>query len=170
MIGNGTVVDSLRFRELLAQQLEVHSDDLRAYIIGEHGESQLAVFSSAEAGGEAIDRTPERERMFEIAKSGGIEVFHLKGHTNFAVSIAAAYVLEAIAFDNRRVIPVSVAVDGFHGVRGVCLSLPAVIGRTGVQRVLQPRLNHEEIAAWRQSADSVRQTLERMRRVADEAK
>ncbi|MEM7680769.1 MAG: lactate dehydrogenase [Planctomycetota bacterium] len=166
VLGTGTLVDSLRFRELLSEEIDIHTDDLRAYILGEHGESQLTAFSCAEAGGEPIEHTPERDRLFEIAKHAGFEVFALKGYTNFAIASAAAHICEAIAFDTKRVMPVSTDVEGFHGARDVCLSLPAVVGRAGVTRVLHPTLNESEITAWKRSADSVRQVVERMRRAA----
>src|SRR5690606_5701346 len=85
VMGTGTLVDSIRFRELLSEMLQIHPDDLRAYILGEHGEHQFPAMSVAQAGGERIDDTPERRALCERAKGFGIEVFRKKGNTCYAI-------------------------------------------------------------------------------------
>ncbi len=162
VMGTGTLVDSLRFRELLASEVGIHADDLRAYILGEHGDAQFAAWDAAEAGGEPIEQNAGREEMFRKAREAGWAIFNAKGYTNYAIANAAGYILEAIAFDSRRVMPVSLKVDDFHGVSDVCLSLPAVIGRRGVERVLHPELNAREIAQLHASAQAVRETIDAM--------
>lgn len=159
VVGAGTLVDSMRFRELLAEQVGIHPDDLRAYILGEHGEAQFPAWAAAEAGGEPIEHRPERDKLFEQSRQSGFDIFHAKGYTNYAIASAGAFILEAIAFDTRRVIPVSLRVDGFHGIDDVCLSLPAVVGRKGVHRVLHPELDEEEVQRLYAAADAVRETL-----------
>lgn len=155
-MGTGTLVDSVRFRELLSAMLHIHPDDLRAYILGEHGEHQFPAMSVAQAGGERIDDTPERRALCERAKRFGMEVFQKKGNTCYAIGQAAAYIIEAILLDERRTVPLSVKIDGYLGVSGVCLSVPVVVGRRGVERYLHPDLNADEAGRFRAAAEAVR--------------
>ncbi|MEM6552892.1 MAG: lactate/malate dehydrogenase family protein [Planctomycetota bacterium] len=159
VIGAGTLVDSLRFRGLLSDEVGIHPHDLRAYILGEHGRAQFPAFASAEAGGEPIEHNAKRDAMFDEARDSAFAVFRSKGHTSYAIASAAAYIIEAIAHNSRRVVPVSLRVNGFHGIDDVCLSLPAVLGRTGIQRILHPTLNPQEVAQLRAAADAIRDTL-----------
>jgi L-lactate dehydrogenase len=162
VIGTGTLVDSARFRDLLSQQVGIHPLDLKAYILGEHGETQFAALSVATAGGEHIDATPARYRMLQEAKQSAFEVLRTKGYTNYAVAMAVRLIVESITRDLRYTLPVSVRMNGFCGVTDVCLSLPAVIGREGVHLVLNPDLDAQEQEAFRRCAEAVRNTLARM--------
>ena len=160
VIGTGTLIDSARFRELLADQTGIHPLDLNAYILGEHGESQFAALSVATSGGEHIDATPARRQMLDEAKQSAWEVFRVKGHTNYAVAMAVQMVVEAVARDLRYTMPVSVLIDGFCGASDVCLSVPCVVGRRGVHQQLRPALDAEECAAFRRCAEVVRRAIE----------
>ena len=159
VIGTGTLVDSSRFRQLLAEELRIHSEDIRAYILGEHGDSQFPAMSCADVGGETLDATPGRYALFERASRAGFEVLKHKGCTNYAVALASAEIIECIANDSKHTLPVSLRVDGFLGVDDVCLSLPAVVGRNGIERVLHPRLDEKEQAAFLHSANVVREVI-----------
>lgn len=156
VIGSGTLIDSARLRHELSLEVGIHSNDLRAYILGEHGGSQFAAMSCATAGGEAIDDTPKRRELIAQVVTAGLEIARKKGYTNYGIALSVATIVEAIALDTKHTMPVSVAVDGFLGVTDVCLSLPAVIGRCGVERVLHPRLNAAETKAFQLSAEAVR--------------
>ena len=160
VMGTGTLVDSIRFRELLSQEIDIHPDDLRAYILGEHGEHQFVAMSVAQAGGERIDDSPGRRALCEKAKYLGIEVFRKKGNTCYAIGQAAAYIVEAIIMDERRTIPLSVRIEGYLGVRDVCLSIPVVIGAGGIERYLQPDLSEDEARQFREAAAAVRKVIE----------
>jgi L-lactate dehydrogenase len=159
IVGTGTLIDSARFRSMLSQEVGIHPDDLRAYILGEHGQTQFAVMSAAQAGGEQIDDTPARRKLLDEAVGAGFRVFEYKGYTNFAVSMAAAVIIECIVYDTRHTLPASVYIDGYYGERDVCLSMPVVIGQHGVHRVLQPKLNEAEQAAFHRSAQAVRDVI-----------
>ncbi|MCW1886523.1 hypothetical protein OKA04_17425 [Luteolibacter flavescens] len=160
VMGTGTLVDSIRFRELLSAMIEIHPDDLRAYILGEHGEHQFPAMSVAQAGGEKIDDSPERRALCERAKHLGIEVFRKKGNTCYAIGQSAAYIIEAILLDEKRTVPLSVLVDGYLGVKDVCLSLPVVVGKRGIERFLQPDLNEVEAEQFREAAKAVRAVID----------
>ncbi len=159
IMGTGTLVDSARFRQLLAEEISIHQEDIRAYILGEHGDSQFPAMSCADAGGEPIDPTPARYALFEQASRAGFEVFKHKGHTNYAIALAAASIIQCIATDTKHTMPISLQVDGYLGVSDVCLSLPAVVGRNGVERVLHPRLSAAEQQAFLRSAEVVRDAI-----------
>jgi L-lactate dehydrogenase len=146
VIGSGTLIDSARLRHELSLELGIHSEDLRAYILGEHGLTQFAAMSCATAGGEAIDDTPARRQLIERVTHTGVQIMSHKGYTNYGIALATAAIVEAVALDTKHTLPVSVLVNGFLGVNDVCLSLPAVVGRSGIERILQPRLNEAESA------------------------
>ncbi len=160
VMGTGTLVDSIRFRELLSEMLAIHPDDLRAYILGEHGDGQFPAMSVAQAGGEKIEDTPERRALCERAKHLGIEVFRKKGNTCYAIGQAAAYIIESILLDEKRTVPLSGKVDGYLGVEGVCLSMPVVVGKWGIERFLHPDLSPLEAEQFRAAARAVREVIE----------
>jgi len=159
VMGTGTIIDSSRFRELVSEQVGIHPADIRAYSLGEHGDSQFVAFSRAAVGGEPLDDRPDRRGMFQQAVRAGLDVFALKGCTEFAIAMATAHIIECILTDARHTMPLSVMVDGYEGVRGVCLSLPVVVGRNGIERWMNPKLNDEEAAAFRASASVIREAI-----------
>lgn len=160
VFGMGTLVDSARFRTMLSAKMGIHPDDLRAYVLGEHGDSQFPVFSSAVAGGTRIVENDITQEIFHKSSRAGLEVMKRKGRTNYAIGMAAAMVVEAIARDSRRTIPMSVLVDGFLGVDDLCLSLPVVVGKDGIVQVLEPKFGEEEVAAFHRCAEVVRRGME----------
>lgn len=168
--GIGTVVDSARFRGMMSDELQIHADDIRAYILGEHGRSQVAAISVAWVGGESIDESLQKaQELAQVTTDSGIDIFRLKGFTNFAVAKATALVIEAIQHDQKRTIPLSVLLEGYCGVDDVCLSIPVVIGRQGVTRWLHPPLTASEQDAFRRSAAEVRENNRRILPILNEA-
>lgn len=159
VIGTGTLVDSVRYRSLLSKELEIHSDDIRAYILGEHGDTQFAAHSIAMTGGERFYPSDMSRRLFEKTVKLGYEVYRLKGHTCYAIASATMTILDSIAYDLRHTMPISVLIEDFLDVSDVCLSLPAVVGRNGVTRVLHPSLSEEEQDSFRHCAEVVRKTI-----------
>jgi L-lactate dehydrogenase len=162
VIGTGTLVDSIRYRSLLSAELQIHADDIRAYILGEHGDDQFAAYSVAMTGGEKFFPSETTRRLFRETVNLGYEVYNRKGYTNYGIALATMTIVDSIVYDLRHTMPVSVLVDGFLGVSDVCLSLPAVIGRAGVTRILHPPLSDDEADAFRHCAMKVRETIELM--------
>lgn len=162
VMGTGTLVDSARFRQLLSEEIQIHVDDIRAYILGEHGDSQFAALSCAYAGGEPIDATPARYKLAKQAAAAGIEVFRLKGYTNYAIALAAADIIQSIVTDTKHTMPISVKLDGYCGIDDVCLSVPVVVGKKGVERILHPKLSVEEVAQLQNSAEVIRTVINRV--------
>ena len=159
VFGTGTLIDSARFRTMLSKKMQIHPDDLRAYILGEHGDSQFPVFSSAVAGGTKIVEDDATMDIFQKTTRAGFDVVSRKGHTSYAISMAATLAIEAMVWDTHRTMPLSVLVDGFLGIRDVCLSLPVVLGKDGITQVLEPDFGQQEKDAFVRCAKIVRDAI-----------
>jgi len=159
VIGSGTIIDSARYREVIARQTGIHPMDIRAYVFGEHGDSQFPAVSIASVAGEFADSASSQMGLFQEAVRSGYEIFHKRGYTNHAIARAVTLITRSIAGDDRHTMPVSTLVDGPFGVQDVCLSLPCVIGREGVVRVMNPRLSEDEVGLFRASADAIREAI-----------
>ena len=159
VIGSGTLLDTARWRAAIAADTGVHSNDIRAYILGEHGPNMVPLVSSVNLAGELADDPGYQAELARRSMQEGMDVFRVRGYTNHAIARSAAMIVGAIVRDARQTMPVSVWSDGYAGIEGVCLSLPCVIGRTGVQRILHPVLSDAEREALRVSAESIRATL-----------
>lgn len=167
VIGSGTNLDSSRFRFLLADHLDVNAQDVQAYIVGEHGDSSVALWSSISVGGVPIlsflekqQIAYEKETLESIHKEvvdSAYEVISLKGYTSWAIGYSAANLARSILRDQRKIHPVSVLAKGFYGIDGgdVFLSLPAQLGRGGVLGVTNIHLNEEESHRLRNSAKTI---------------
>ncbi|GAY43517.1 hypothetical protein CUMW_075090 [Citrus unshiu] len=167
VIGSGTNLDSSRFRFLLADHLDVNAQDVQAYIVGEHGDSSVALWSSISVGGVPILSFLEKqqiayeketlERIHKEVVDSAYEVISLKGYTSWAIGYSAANLARSIIRDQRKIHPVSVLAKGFYGIDGgdVFLSLPAQLGRGGVLGVTNIHLNEEESHRLRNSAKTI---------------
>ncbi len=165
VLGLGTLLDTIRFRSLIAERIGAPATQVSALILGEHGDSMVPIWSSASVAGLPLEKYPRWNHLaageiFARTKGSGAEVIKRKGGAGFAVGVAIAEVIHAMALDSRRVLPVSSLHDGAYGVRDVALSLPTVVGcggRLGVQEVdLWPR----EMQGLRNSALVLRETLD----------
>jgi L-lactate dehydrogenase len=159
VVGVGTLVDSARFRTLLSQEVHIHPDDLRAYILGEHGPNQFPILSGAEAGGEYIGDTPRHRELFTQVIETGFEVFRLKGYTDHAIATATCMVIEAIVFDQNRTMPLSTRFQEWMGIRDNCFSIPVVMGRGGIVRHLHPEMNDEEQGSLHNAATAIKSAI-----------
>lgn len=163
VLGSGTLIDTARLRSLLARETGINGLDIRAYVLGEHGDSQFPALSVASVGGLRLDRRDAAmDSVVAEARAGGYRVAREKGYTNYAVALSATLICEAITDDARTVLPVSTLIDGFQGVRDVCLSLPCVVGRGGIHRVLSVDLDPAEADQFRRSAAVIRAVLDRV--------
>ncbi len=165
VIGLGTQLDTIRFRSLIAAELDAPPTQVKATILGEHGDSMVPVWSSATIAGMPIDKYPGwnpnlANQLFTRTKGSGAEVIRGKGGAGFAVGIAIQDVIESIALDNRRVLPISSVQAGCYGIRDVALSVPTVVGRAGVVDRLEIELWPKEMQGLRNSGNVLRQTLE----------
>jgi L-lactate dehydrogenase len=169
VFGSGTVLDSSRLRLLIADHCGVAVQSVHAYIAGEHGDSEIPLWSSAAIGSvpllawEVPGRPPldaaAREDIHRRVVGAAGEIIRGKGATNYAVGLASARIIEAVLYDQRQVLPVSSLLDGQAGIHDVCLSLPSVVDRLGVELVLPSPLSEGEITGLRRSADMVKDVI-----------
>jgi len=162
VIGSGTLIDTERFRSILGESLKIDARSVEAVVIGEHGDSSVAVWSAAQAGGAPLaafpgaEALPSRDELLASVRRAGLEVMALKGNTCFAIASCVTRICEAILRDERSVLVVSTLMTGQYGLRDVCLSTPCVIGKSGVERVIELRLDETEQKALEHSADTLR--------------
>jgi len=163
VIGTGTLVDSARLRSLLGTKLGVDPQSVVAYVLGEHGDSELAAFSLAQAGAIPVRALRAHDPLDEVAieddvRRAGLRIFEGKGYTSFGVASAAVRICEAIVWDEHAVMPVSALLTGQYGISGVYLSLPCVVGAAGVDRIMAPQLDDDELRRLRASASVLEAT------------
>jgi L-lactate dehydrogenase len=172
VFGSGTVLDSSRLRLLVAQHCGVAVQNVHAYIAGEHGDSEIPLWSSASIGSmpllswnvpgrPALD-TAARADIVRRVVGAAEEIIRGKGATNYAVGLAATRIIEAVLHDQHQVLPVSSLLDDVVGVSDVCLSIPAVVDRGGVEAVLPIPMSEAETAGLRRSAETVRGVIHQL--------
>jgi L-lactate dehydrogenase len=164
IIGTGTLLDTARFRALLGRHYGVDPRSVHAYILGEHGDSEVPIWSNATIGGQNVyQRTVlgkewEAETMqsiFEQARDAAYEIIDRKGHTDTAIGVVIARIVRAVLEDQQNVLPVSTRPDGAYGIEDVCLSIPCVVGLEGMEKRVDPELSEDEQEALRASAQAL---------------
>ncbi len=164
VIGLGTVLDTCRFRSLLADKFNVNALDVKALVLGEHGDSMVPILSSATLGGVPLLSIPgvtaaDIDAVFEFTRKSGAEVIRLKGGAGRAVGVSIKEVVEAIALNSEAVLPVSSVQTGALGISGIALSLPTKVGRHGVVEVIEPVVTDAEKEGLHKSAQSLKDVL-----------
>ena len=164
VLGLGTQLDTIRFRSLIAAELNAPPTQVHATILGEHGDSMVPIWSSATIAGLPLDKFPGwntnvAAQLFKRTKGSGAEVIRGKGGAGFAVGVAIQDVVEAVALDSRRLLPVSSVQAGCYDIQNVALSVPTVVGRSGAEERLEIDLWPKEVQGLRTSANVLRQTL-----------
>ncbi len=164
VLGLGTLLDTLRFRSLLAQRLGAPATQVSAVILGEHGDSMVPIWSSASIAGLPMEKFPGftpklGEEVFLRAKTSGAEMIKKKTGAGFAVGVSIAEVIHAIALDSKRILPVSTVQRGCYGLRDVALSVPTVVGRGGAERCLEIDLWPKELQGLKRSGGVLADTL-----------
>ncbi|KAF9692832.1 hypothetical protein EKO04_009320 [Ascochyta lentis] len=161
VIGSGTFLDSARLRGVLASKAEVAASSIDAYVLGEHGESQFVAWSAASIGGVPLeqallpDTKLDKDAIAEDTKNKATSIIENKGATNYGIGGVAASICKSILFDQRNIRPVS----HWQEELGVCLSIPAVIGRGGLVRTIELGLSGEEKEKLRKSADALKEII-----------
>lgn len=166
VVGSGTVLDSSRFRYLVAKHCDVAVQNVHAYIAGEHGDSEIPLWASATIGSIPLSQwsveghgrltAADKDAIVKNVKEAAYQVIQGKGATNYAVGLAVCNILEAILHNERRVLPVSGHLNGFRGMEDVCLSLPRVVGCKGIEAPLPIPMTVDEETGLRESADRIR--------------
>jgi L-lactate dehydrogenase len=165
VLGLGTQLDTTRFRSLIAGKLKAAPTQVKALILGEHGDSMVPIWSSATVAGLPLDKYPGWSQqvageIFTRTKGSGAEVIKMKGGAGFAVGVSIADVIHAIALDRRQLLPVSSVQNGCYGIRNVALSVPTVVGNKGVEATHEFELWPKEVQALKTSANTLRQTID----------
>ena len=163
VIGSGTVLDTGRFKYLLGEHLDVDSRSVHAFIIGEHGDCELAAWSNARIGGLKVNDFCElrghfnheqsMKKIFENVRNSAYEIIERKHATYYGIAMAVKRICEAIVRNEKSILPVSSLMTGEYGLNDVVLSIPAVVDETGVQKVIPIELNDEELTKLKDSAN-----------------
>lgn len=164
VIGSGTVLDSARLRLALAEKLEVNPKSVHAYQIGEHGDTELTLWSTANVGGEKIEQLLPKEELDKIEQSTRDKAYQIikkKGATHYGIGACVVQIVNCILNDERRVLPVSSLDDN----AGVYNGFPAVVGREGVIRRLDVKLTEQEGIKFQESINALRATLKEIQDV-----
>lgn len=169
VIGSGTVLDSARLKYLLGTHLKIDSRSVHAVIIGEHGDSELAVWSGANVSGVDLDHFCElrgitdyhkvMELIYQNVRDSAYDIIERKGATYYGIASAVARIAQCIIRDEHSVLPVSTYLGGLYGVDGLCMSVPAVVGRDGAEKVLEIQLSDTEREAFRKSAETLKEVV-----------
>jgi L-lactate dehydrogenase len=166
VIGLGTVLDTARFRSLIADAKKLPPSQVKALILGEHGDTMVPIWSSATVAGVPLSSfvTPhEQNELFKRTQGSGAEVIKRKGGAGYAVGLSIAEVIHAIALDQRKILPVSSQMDGQYGLKKVCLSIPTVVGRGGVIQAHEVELWPKEKAGLVASGKALEETWNKLK-------
>ncbi|GAI96334.1 unnamed protein product, partial [marine sediment metagenome] len=174
VMGSGTVLDSSRFRYLISEHCHLDPRNVHAYIIGEHGDTELPVWSHANIGGIVLakycpvcdghcDYKKELGAIFEEVKNSAYKIIEAKGATYYAIGLALARIVESMLRDENSVLPISTLINDYYGINDVCLSIPSVINRNGVERVLRFELSGLEQGQLRHSAMTLKDIIKEIK-------
>src|SRR5262245_45148310 len=158
------MLDTPRVSSFSADELKLAPTQVKALILGEHGDSMLPVWSSATVNGLPLTGLAEcspgfQNAVFERTKGSGAEVIKKKGGAGWAVGIAIRDVIHAVLLNKRALWPVSSLIQGTYDVRDICLSVPSVVGRSGIEKHVEVKLWPKELMALQQSARALKDTL-----------
>lgn len=170
VIGSGTVLDTARFRYLLGRHAGIDPRNVHAYIIGEHGDTEVAAWSLTNIAGMTMDefcRTCNKcegqlskYEIYNDVKNAAYHIIERKGATYYAVALAVKRIVEAIIRDENSILTVSSLLENKYGVSGVCLSLPTIVNSSGISNVLDLPLNSDEVSLFRKSAESMKEVID----------
>ena len=169
VIGSGTVLDTARLKHELGNHLNVDPRSVHAFIIGEHGDSEIAAWSSANVSGIPLHNFCEMRGHFnheeatkkiaEDVKNSAYEIISRKKATYYGIAMAVKRICEAIVRDEKSILPISSMLHGEHGIEGISLSMPAIVGKDGVETLVPIQLNDEEVSKLRLSAKTLQDIL-----------
>ncbi len=167
VISSGTVLDTARLRMILGEKLGIEARSVHAYIIGEHGDSEIATWSSASVAGTPLFEFAENlkldfDEILEQVRKAAPEIIKQKGYTSFAIASSVVQICEAVLRDEKTVLPVSTLTTGQYGIEEIYLSLPCVVGRKGVEKVIEIPLSDDEKEGLRKSAEILKKTYQQI--------
>ena len=170
VFGSGTVLDTARFKYLLGEHLKVDSRNVHAFILGEHGDSEIAVWSSANISGIPVhdfcelkghyDHETAMKEIADNVKNAAYEIIEKKQATYYGIAMSVRRICEAVIRDEKSILPISRMLHGEYGIDGVALSLPAIVGAGGVEIPVPAELNEEELSALKKSGETLKAILD----------
>lgn len=173
VLGSGTVLDTSRLRYLLSKKLEVDSKNIHAFIIGEHGDSELAVWSNADIAGIHIEDYCKNisdscdinlEEILNEVRGSAYNIIEKKGSTFYGVAMAVKRIAQAIIRDEYSILPVSHFLNGEYGIKNVCLGIPSLICREGVKKIIPINLNEKEKTYLTESANTLKEAYKSIKK------
>ncbi len=163
VFGSGTGLDTARLRTQLAKKFKISAQDINGYVMGEHGDSEFVAWSTVSIGGISIDRlklsTQEKKRIETSVRKEAYKIIKHKGATYYGIALVISDILEAILYDQHKIMPISTRLSKWNGVSDVCMGVPAVIGRRGVEKIWPVKLPADEKKKLIKSAKALKQYL-----------
>ena len=171
VIGMAGILDTARYRSFLAEAINVSVEDINAFVLGGHGDTMVPLASYTTAAGIPITKLLPQDQLNTIiqrTRDGGAEIVNLlkTGSAFYAPSAAVAQMVDAIALDKRRILPCAAMLDGHYGVDGLFIGVPVILGRNGIEQILEIDLTDEEQAQLKHSADAVQGLVDDMARLS----
>lgn len=174
VMGSGTVLDSSRFRYLISEHCHLDPRNVHAYIIGEHGDTELPLWSHANIGGMILaqyciicescsDHQKELEKIFAEVKNAAYKIIEAKGATSYAIGLALVKIVESILRDENSILPISTLINDYYGINDICLSIPSIVNRNGVEKFLRLELLQLEQEQLKHSAKTLKDTIKNIK-------
>lgn len=164
IFGSGTTLDTARFRFHLSEFLKVNPRSIHAYILGEHGDHSFPVISSASVGGQPLSTMPDfsierAEKAYTKAKNAAYKIIASKGATYYAIGAVVAHISRIVLTDAKSILPVSIPLHGYKEISGIALSVPCIVGREGVEKILDVKMSWDEKKQLQEAADTLKKFL-----------
>jgi len=167
VIGSGTVLDTARLKYMISDYAQVDTNNIHAYIIGEHGDTELPVWSNATIGGMDIETycseyaqqgnaKNELKEIFQKVKNSAYEIIKRKGATNYSIALSLVKITRAILRDENSILPVSTLISDYYGISDVCISIPSIVNKQGVEQYVKIDLSDEEQELFKHSANTLK--------------
>jgi len=171
VIGSGTVLDTARLKYMISDYARVDTRNVHAYIIGEHGDTELPVWSNATIGGMDVETycseyaklgnvRNELNELFLKVKNSAYEIIKLKGATNYSIAMALVKITKSIIRNENSILPVSTLITDYYGVNDVCISIPSIVNINGVEQSVKLELSAEEEDLFKLSANTLRKFIQ----------
>jgi len=171
VIGSGTVLDTARLKYMISDYAKVDTRNIHAYIIGEHGDTELPVWSNATIGGMDIETycleyapqdnvNKDLKDLFLKVKNAAYEIIKLKGATNYSIAMALVKITKSIIRNENSILPVSTLVNDYYGISDVCISIPSIVNLNGVEKTIKLELSAEEAELFKHSANTLKQFIQ----------
>lgn len=166
VIGSGTVLDTARLKYMISEYCKVDPSNIHGYIIGEHGDTELPVWSNATIGGMPIETyctdyaklsnaKTELPKIFEEVKNAAYQIIQAKGATNYSIALSLVKITRAILRNENSILPVSTLITDYYGINDVCISIPSLVNTKGVEYYLKLELSGHELALFKHSANTL---------------